>query len=170
MVFQAAGGQEIYLHRVILFLGLGSGALALATFAYCRSCLAFFRIPGRNPMETRAYPSFFRQHASYWWAFGVLMVAHIMTAISHTGLPAAGDPDAYIHQIVLLLGIAIAVCALAMFSTCRVFPRLLAPLTPRSGAASRLYQLLYGGHSYLWLAFSMLVAGHMAVGIIHAGL
>ena len=124
----------------------------------------------KNPTKNKAYQSFYRHHTFYWWFFGVSLVSHIMMGTLHTGLPQAGDPDASIHWIILILGLAGALSALALFSSCRASPRLLAPAIPKLSFASKTYKSFFSYHSYYWGALALLVAGHFAVSYIHAGI
>lgn len=167
MPFHGADAQGTSLHLVILSLGLTSAVLALVTIASCRSFVPVLNfLLRRSPMNIPGYRTFYKFHAYYWWVLGIAILAHAMVAVSHT----ANDPDASTPQIIPVLGLLSAVSALAVFSSCRIFPRLLTSSTAKRPFSNKAYQSFYKYHSYLWLGFGVLVVVHITLGIIHAGL
>lgn len=171
MLFQITGGQEVYLERVALALGWSSAVFALATVISCRSFVTLTNfLIRKNPMKIGAYQSFYKYHSYYWWVFGVSIVAHITTAVSHTGLPAFGDPDALTHLTILLVGFGGVLSNLVVFFSCRICTRLLAPFMPKSTFQSETYKLFFKYHSYIWWVFGALVAGHITAAFLHVGL
>ena len=122
------------------------------------------------PTRIRGYSVFYRFHLYYWWAFGVVLLAHLLVAVLHTGLPQAGDPDAGIHWEILGLGFFSAVSAAVAFSSCRVLPRLVAMAAPRSPLNNIAYRVFSRYHSYYWLVIGALVASHFAIAYWHAGI
>src|SRR5512136_2264498 len=98
VLFQSAGTNAVYNERVAIILGLTALFLALLAFVSCRTCLAWLsRLGWKHALDNRVYRQFYRFHAYYWWFLGVALVTHIFLAVIHTGLPQAGDPDAYLH-------------------------------------------------------------------------
>lgn len=172
MAVQIIGAQEVVIHRVILSLGLLAGASVLAVVASCRSASTLLSFIGlKKVAESRAYRTFCRPHSSYWAVFGVAVVAHLLMAVSHTGLwPASGDPDARTHQMILLLALATALSVLSVVSSCRIFPGLMIRVVSKSPLANRRFKSFYGLHSLLLLLFLGVAAAHATEGVLHAGL
>lgn len=163
--------QAIYNERLAILLGVITLACALATFASCRSCVSLFNHIGlKNLTQIKGYQSFYKYHTYYWWVFGVVLLSHIMMATVHSGLPQAGDPDAGIHWVILLVGMGGALSALALFSSCRVSPRLLAPTAPKISLANKTYRTFFNLHSYYWWILAAFIAGHFTVSFLHAGI
>lgn len=169
--FQISAQAAVYNERIAISLGFVTLALALAIFISCRSFVTLLmRFGLKNPTKNKAYQSFYRYHTYYWWFFGVSVVSHIMMATLHTGLPQAGDPDAGIHWIILILGLMSALSGLALFASCRAYSRLLTPAIPKLSFTGRTYKSFFSYHSYYWLVFALLVAGHFVVSYLHAGI
>ncbi len=170
-LFEISNQSAIYNERVAIILGLATLTLALAAFTSCRTFVSLLtRLGVRNPTDNVAYQTFNKRHLYYWWFFGVLALAHVMMSTFHTGLPEAGDPDAGVHWIILALGLASALSGVALFSSCRLSPKLLAPVIPKLSLASQAYRSFFGYHSHYWWVFAVLVAVHFAASYLHAGI
>jgi hypothetical protein len=167
---QIAGSAAIYNERVAIILGLITLLAALATFASCRTLFFIFKFFKIAPVQNRAYQLFSRYHSYYWFIFGFALVAHLMMAIFHTGLPQAGDQDAGAHWAILILGFCGMLSAAVLFTTCKISPRLIAPVAPKLSLKNKAYRTVYQYHSYYWLTFALLIAGHFAISFLHAGI
>ena len=100
-----SASAAVYGERTAIVLGFATLVLALAAFASCRTFASVLtRLGAKDPARNKAYRAFNRYHLYYWWFFGVAVLAHVMMATFHTGLPKAGDPDAGIHWVILGLG------------------------------------------------------------------
>jgi hypothetical protein len=156
--------------RLAIVLGLITLALALSAFLSCRVCISWLSYLGiKNPTRIKGYSQFYKFHLYYWWAFGVALVAHLMVATLHTGLPQAGDPDAWIHWVILGMGLFSAILAASLFFSCRVFPKLISMAGSIKPFNNLIFRTFYGFHSYLWLILAVSVAVHFTVTYTHAG-
>ncbi len=170
-LFQTPETSAVYYERLAIVLGITVLVFGLSTFLSCRVCISWFSFLGvKNLARKNGYSSFYKYHTYYWWAFGVSLVAHILVATLHTGLPQAGDPDAGVHWIILASGLLGGVSAASVFSSCRVLPRLLAMLTPDKPLNQPLYRSYYKYHAYFWLVWALVVAAHFTTSYNHAGL
>jgi cytochrome b561 len=170
MLYQASSLTGIYNERVAIILGVLALTCGLATLGSCRSCVSFLQHLGwHKPLNTKGYQFFYRYHTYYWWAFGILIVSHIIMAVSHTGLPEAGDPDANVHWMILFLGLASFISAFSVFSSCRIYSRLKMMAMPGRPPGNN-YKSFFRYHSFYWLIFLLLVAGHFAFSFVHAGI
>jgi hypothetical protein len=130
MLFDISLQPAVYNERIAIILGLVTLVLALAIFASCRTFVSLLQRLGlENPSQNKFYQGFYKYHLYYWWGFGVSLLAHVMMVTLHTGLPKSGDPDAGVHWVILILGLASAVSGVVLFFSCRILPRLLAPKT-----------------------------------------
>jgi hypothetical protein len=153
--------------RLAIMLGLLAATLVLATFISCRSCLALFKWAGLERLtRTPAYRRFNRYHAQYWLGFGAVVSAHIVMAAAHTGLPTPGDPDSPLHWAILGAGLIASLASLSMFASCRVFPTLVI----RGALAHPAFKRYFSYHTYFWLLFLALAAGHFTLAYLHAGI
>ncbi len=170
-LFQASDVTSIYNERLAIVFGFITLALGLSVFLSCRVCISWLSHLGlQNPTKIRGYSSFYKYHLYYWWAFGVMLIAHIMVSILHTGFPQTSDPDASIHWIILGLGLGSFVTALGVFSSCRVLPKLMAMVTPKNPFSNTLYKPFFKYHSYYWLIMTLLVLAHFTVSGNHTGI
>ena len=166
-----AATPTIINERIAIMLGVATAVLALAVFISCRIFLSLMKFFGwKNPGENRVYRAFNRHHLLYWWLFGVVLLAHVMMAVFHTGLPKAGDPGAWVHWVILILGFFSALAAMSLFVSCRFSPRLFTAGRPKSFFENVTYKLLYRFHNYYWLLLLGLVAAHFTIGFLHAGI
>ena len=171
VLFQITDMAAVYDERLAIILGLVTLLFGLTVFFSCRTCISWLsRLGLKNLTETRGYLMFYRYHLYYWWAFGVLVVAHFLIATVHTGLPQAGDPDANIHWTILGLGLFSFITALVTFSSCRVLPKIAAVVSPKSLFNNNTYKIFFRYHTYYWWIMALLVAAHFTVSYSHAGI
>jgi hypothetical protein len=170
MLFDISSQPAVYNERIAIILGLVTLVLALAIFASCRTFVSLLQRLGlENPSQNKFYQGFYKYHLYYWWGFGVSLLAHVMMVTLHTGLPRSGDPDAGVHWVILILGLASAVSGVVLFFSCRILPRLLAPKTPRLSLSNKAYKTFFTYHTYHWWTFALFVAAHFIISYIHAG-
>lgn len=171
MLYAAAGSSAIYNERLAIVLGVLTLLSVLAVYLSCRTCLNWAtRLGWKDLAHNRIYAAFSRFHLYYWWAFGVLMVAHLLIAVIHTGLPESGDPDAAVHWWTLGLGLFSALTAVVVFSSCRVMPRLINMANQAKPLNNRVYRSFFQLHSYYWLVLALLAAAHFGVTFSHIGI
>ncbi len=160
----------VYNERVAIALGLVTLISALLAFLSCRTCVSWLKHIGiKDPVAHRSYAAFYRYHIYYWWSFGVILVAHLMMAVIHTGLPQANEPDASVHWRILGLGLLSAVAGVVIFSSCRVLPRIIIMATRKNPVHNVAYTAFFQKHSYYWGILAFLVLGHLWLSISHAG-
>lgn len=168
---EITGPTAIYNERIAIIMGIFTLMLALAVFLSCRTFFSLAHLLGwKTPGENKIYRVFNKYHVWYWWLFGVSLVAHIMMSVVHTGLPQAGDPDAGIHWIILILGLASAILAVIIFASCRFLPRVLSAQKSGGLLKNVRYNLFYRYHNYYWLLLLLMVAAHFTVSFLHAGI
>jgi hypothetical protein len=161
----------VYNERLAIVFGFITLAFGLNAFLSCRVCISWLKRLGlKNPTQIKGYSSFYKYHLYYWWAFGVSILAHLMVATLHTGLPEAGDPDAGVHWIILGLGLFSGVAAIALFFSCRVIPRLVAMAVRINPFNNSFYRAYNKYHVYYWLVLAGLVAAHFIAGYSHSGI
>lgn len=170
-MLQISSGVGLYGERLAVALGFVTLASALVTFISCRSCLSFLgRFGMKNPMDMKWYRLFYRYHGYYWWVFLFVLLLHFMTALMHTAIPTAGDPDAQIHWLILSFALSSLVLVGAVLSSCRSLVGLLGLFTEKGPLSSRAYQSFYRYHSYYWLILVLAVAGHVVSAYVHTGI
>jgi cytochrome b561 len=170
-MFSLSLNVAIYGERVTIILGLITLTSGMATFFSCRSfisLLGLLRI--HSPADNKTYRSFNKYHAYYWWAFITVFVLHLMTALVHTSIPSASDPDAAIHRLILWFGVASFVSSLVVISSCRSIPGIIYFFTEKNSLSNRVYQKFFKYHSYYWWVFILAVAGHFAASFYHTGI
>jgi hypothetical protein len=171
ILLQASPAAAANNERLAIILGLLSLSCAVAVFASCRTCRSLIsRLGIEDPGRFKGYSLFYQNHIYYWWAFGVLLVAHFMVAVLHTGLPQAGDPDANSHWLILGLGIVSAISAFSLFSSCRVLPRLVRMATPKKPLDNLFYRSFNQYHNYYWIVVACLAVAHFIAGFAHSGI
>jgi hypothetical protein len=170
IAFQISGQATIYNERVAVFLGFASLLLVLTIFATCRTFGSLLSQAGLASItRSHAYQTLGRYHLYYWWFFGVTVLAHLMMAVFHTGLPVAGDRDTGIHWTILAAGLASGISGTTLFLSCRVSPRLLSPALPQLTQANKLFGAFFRKHSYYWLALGVLLITHVLAAYLHVG-
>ena len=125
--FQIVGDLGLYYERIAVSLGFATLIAGLATFASCRSLVSLVtRYAHASLLENRAYRSFYKYHAYYWWSLLIIMAIHLASAAMHTGLlPAAGDPDALAHWLILGFAFGSLPSSSIEFASCRSFASLI---------------------------------------------
>ena len=137
-------GAGLYGERLTVALGYITLAFTVATFATCRSCLSLLSHLGlKSPMEMRWYRPFYKYHGYYWSVFLFTLVLHLMTAMMHTAIPKAGDPDAQIHWIILSFGLSTLVFTGITLSSCRSFIGLLNLFMEKGPLTNQAFQLFH---------------------------
>ena len=170
MLFQAVDNSGVNGERIAIILGFITLLLALAAFASCRTCLSWLNRAGiRNLPNHKGYQTFYKYHTVIWWLFGVSLISHVFMAVGHIGLPQADDPDAASHWLIIVPGFGGALFSLSIFSSCRIFPRLISIASSRLILNNLTYRLFFKYHTYFWLAFGMFIAAHFTAGYWHAG-
>jgi hypothetical protein len=171
ILLQPSDATAIYNERLAIVFGLITLVLAAAAFLSCRTCVKWLNHPGfKNIPENKIYASFYQYHLYYWWAFGVALVAHLMVAVIHTGLPQADDPDAGIHWVILGFGLLSALTALTLFLSCRVLSKLLAMAGRKKLTDTMAFRAFYQSHAYFWGVLAILAAAHFGFAFNHAGI
>jgi hypothetical protein len=157
-----SSGVVLYSERVTVILGYLTLASAVATFGTCRTCQSllnrfgiFKRVAGPD-----WYRALSRLHGFYWWGLVMGAVLHLMSALMHTGIPGAGDPDGSIHRLVLATGGASLVLAGVVLSSCRSLVNLVSSFREHSLLAGRAFLGFYRYHTFFWAALTMLVVVH----------
>ena len=171
LVAALTDAAAIYNERVAIVLGFLTLLALLAVFFSCRSflsALSYVRLG--NPMNGKAYRKFYQYHAYYWWAFGVLLLAHFTMALLHTGLPKAGDRDAALHWAILALGLGAALAAGLLLVSCRIMPRLITAATSQKPMISAVFRGFFKLHNYYWWLILLLVGAHFTLSYLHAGI
>ncbi len=169
-LFLQSGYIGIYNQRLAITLGLTTLFFALTIFASCRSCVTLLdRVGLKNLTGSGAYKTLYRYHSCYWWTSWFVFSLHLITSVMHTGLPAAYDPDAYLHWYVLWSEFAGFISLSVVVCSCRSLASLLS-LFGKNPLVIRWYLLFYRYHSYYWLLFLLLVAAHFAFRYVHAGI
>jgi cytochrome b561 len=166
---QIAGDLGIYYERIAVSLGFVTLVAALATFASCRSFITLIsRYTRKSLLENKAYQSFYKYHTYYWWSFLLILIVHMLSASIHTDLlPAADDPDALQHWLILGFAFGTLVSISVQFSSCRSFAGLINFFTQKSLLRFRAYNSFYKFHAYYWWIFLAAVAGHVIAAAIH---
>jgi hypothetical protein len=170
-LYAAATQPSMYGERMAIVFGVATLVCALIVFFSCRTFVSLARRLGLKGLaQNKAYMSFNKFHVFYWWEFGVIAVAHVTLALFHTGLPQAGDPDAWVHWRILIFGLVSAFSGATLFSSCRVVPRLFSRATPGLSLKNKSYASYFSSHSYIWVLFLGLAAAHFLFGYLHAGI
>jgi cytochrome b561 len=170
MIPQVSSQTALYNERIAIVFGIVTLLFGLATFVSCRTFVSLFvRLGLGDISNNKIYRAFNRYHLYYWWFFGILLIAHIMMATLHTGLPQSDDPDAGIHWIILVLGLAAGLTGIVVFFSCRVLPKLLGRTKPRFSLTNKMYRSFFIYHAYYWWLFILLVTAHFTVSFLHVG-
>ncbi len=167
-IFQGTS-QDIYVHWLILALGIGILISGIAVITTCRSVAGFFHLlQGKDSLKARVYNTYFRFHSYYWVAFGLFLVLHLMVTIVHIGLPSSGEPYALAHQVVFYSAIVNFLLVLVVFTSCKSFLSLVSLFTSRNPLSGNIFKGFYRFHSILWWLLAVSFIVHIVFGIIHA--
>jgi hypothetical protein len=161
--------RDIYIHWLVLALGIGIFISSLAVISTCRNIAGYFHLLQRNKSPGgRLYLTFFKYHSYYWVALGLFLVLHLMATIVHVGIPVAGEPYKLAHQLVFYASISNLVLGFLVFTSCRSFLSLISLFfskNPLTGSGFKKYSKY---HSVIWWLFSFSLFIHIIAGIIHA--
>lgn len=171
ILFHSTGSNTIEIERVAIALGIMTLLLILMTFTSCRVFNSWLNHIGlRSYTRNRFYLAFYRYHALYWWLLGMALLSHLMLAVIHTGLPSADDADAGLQWIVLSAGIVNFSLVLTLFSSCRISLRLIERIQPDLSLNKSGFRRFFQHHSLYWGILTLVIAGHIATGYLHAGI
>jgi hypothetical protein len=160
--------QDIYLHWLIVSLGLGILLSGIAVITTCRNFAGFFHLlQGKDSFKTRLYKAYFKFHSYYWVAFFLLLILHLLVTIPHLGLPSPGEPFKLAHWVAFYSSIANFVLVLAVFTSCRSFLGLYNLFTARTPLDGSFFKRFYNIHVILWVLLIASVVVHIIAGIIH---
>jgi cytochrome b561 len=167
-IFQGSS-LDIYVHWLILALGIGILISGIAVITTCRSVAGFFRLlRERDSLKTRVYRGYSRFHSYYWVAFLLFLVLHLMVTIVHVGLPLPGEPYFLAHQVVFYSAITNFLLVLVVFTSCKSFLSFVSLFTPRNLLSGNIFKLFYRFHSLFWWMLAVSFVVHIAAGIVHA--
>jgi hypothetical protein len=160
---------DIYIHWLILALGIGIFVSGIAVLTTCRSVAGFFHLLRDNiALKSRIYAVYFRFHSYYWVAFLMFLVLHLIVTIVHVGLPSSEEPYFLLHQFVFSSSIINFLLALLVFSSCKSFLSLFRLFTFRNPLSSSRFNRFYKFHPILWVILVISFTVHITFGIIHA--
>ncbi len=161
-------GVVLYSERVTVVLGYLTLASAIATFTTCRTGVSFLNRLGIKSIPNAGwYRPLFKLHGFYWWGLVMGSILHLMSALMHTGVPGAGDPDGSIHRIVLATGGVTLILAGVVLSSCRSLVNLVSLFKETSPLENRRFRGFYGYHAFFWAALALPIAGHFAAVYSH---
>jgi hypothetical protein len=161
--------QDIYVHWLILVLGIGILVSGIAVITTCRNIAGFFHLlQGKDSFKTRLYKAYFKLHSYYWVVFFLLLVFHLMVTIVHIGLPSPGEPYALAHRVAFYASISNFLLVLVVFTSCRSFLSLYTLFSARTPLGSNFFKRFYNFHAVLWVLLIASILTHIAAGIIHA--
>jgi hypothetical protein len=160
---------DIYVHWLILWLGIGIFILGVAIFFSCRSVSSALNLTGTpTTWGARIYHVFSRYHSYYWVAFWMILVLHLMVTITHIGLPVAGEPYFRAQQVTLYSAIANLILMLIIFTSCRSFTSLAALFTSGNILSNITYKRFFRLHALFWGLLGASIIIHIVSGIVHA--
>jgi hypothetical protein len=161
--------QDIYLHWLIVSLGVGILLSGIAVITTCRNFAGFFHLlQGKDSFKTRLYKTYFKFHSYYWVAFFLLLVLHLLVTIPHIGLPSPGEPFKLAHWVAFYSSIVNFLLVLAVFTSCRSFLSLYDLFGAKNPLDGNFFKRFYNFHAILWLLLMASVITHIISGIIHA--
>jgi hypothetical protein len=160
---------DVYVHWLIMGLGIGVLVSAVAVLFSCRSFAGMLHLlsPGTS-WRDRCYRGFFRYHAYYWAAFGLVLVLHLMVTVVHVGTPVSGEVVHLAHVVVYTTAITNVAMVLVVLTSCRTVNWIVSAVTGRSRLGTTLYRGFYRFHGVYWWLLVFSVGGHIVSGIIHA--
>ncbi len=149
---------------LIGFLGACSALSAIATFLSCRSCVGALGKARIKPNRFWPYRKLYGLHTVLWVVFGAFLLTHLSVAsrFALTTTSFEGNPPT--RFVVLGLGGAIFVLGLALFGSCRVYPKLHRALTGKEVSQNRAFMMFFRLHSYQWILLIALILAHLALG------
>ena len=167
-IFQGTS-LDVYVHWLILALGIGILVFGAAVITTCRSVAGFFHLlRDKNTIGARIYRVYFKFHSYYWVAFGTVLVFHLMVTIVHVGVPTAGEPVHLAHQLVFYTAITNFLLTAVVFTSCRSFLSLISIFSSRSLISEDGFSKFYRFHAVFWWLLAISFTVHIVGGIIHA--
>jgi|WetSurMetagenome_2_1015567.scaffolds.fasta_scaffold284962_2 hypothetical protein len=167
-IFQGAP-QDIYVHWLILVLGIGILVSGIAVITTCRNVAGFFHLlKTGDSLKTKVYKGCFRFHSYYWVAFLLFLLLHLMATVFHVGLPSVGEPYHLAHQVVFYTAFVNFILSLVVFCSCRSFLSLIGIFSARNPLSGGFFKRFYSWHSVLWVILGFSFVAHITAGIIHA--
>lgn len=164
-------GVALYGERLAVALGFATLVSAIVTFISCRSCLSFLsRLGLKNFTETKWYRVFFKYHGYAWPVFLFFLTLHLLTALMHTAIPTAGDPDAAIHWIILSFASGSFFFVGAVLFSCRSLVNTINLFTGKNLVSNKIYLPFYRYHSFYWIILIAAIVGHFIAAYVHVGL
>ncbi len=161
--------QDIYIHWLVLLLGIGVLLSGIAIFTSCRSFASFFNLPyTKNQALNKIYKQYFRYHSIYWIVFLNLLLVHLMVTITHVRLPANGAPFNTSHLFVFYSSIINFALVLTIFFSCRTMVSMFNFFRSKSLLNNRIYKKFYKYHVFYWLILAISIVTHIVFGMIHA--
>jgi len=168
ILFQGSS-LDIYVHWLILWLGMGIIIVGLAIFLSCRIVAGALNLTGMHQNRgARIYRIFSRYHSYYWAAFWLILVLHLMATITHIGLPVAGEPYFRAQQVALYSAVANLVLIIIIFTSCKSFVGLVAIFSSGNMLGNIKYKRFFKLHSLYWWLLGSSIVTHIISGIIHA--
>jgi cytochrome b561 len=169
MILFQGSSLDIYIHWLILLLGIGILISGISVITTSRSFAGFFHLLKDNgSLKTRIYSAYFRFHSYYWYAFGMFLVLHLLVTIYHLGLPSPDKPYYLAQQISFYTAITNLVLSGIVFTSCKSFPSFVMFFTSRNPLSGRVFARFYKFHSIFWWLFAVSLITHIVAGIIHA--
>ncbi len=163
-------GVALYGERLAVALGFATLVSAVVTFISCRSCISFLGHLGlKNITDTKWYRIFYKYHGYAWPVFLFFLILHLLTALMHTAIPTARDPDATIHWFILsfAFGSFLSV-GMALFS-CRSLVSTIGLFTGKNLISNKKYKSFYRYHSFYWMILITAIIGHFISSYLHIG-
>jgi hypothetical protein len=167
-IFQGSS-LDIYVHWLILALGIGILVFGIAVITTCRSVASFFHLlQDNNTLGAKIYRIYFRFHSYYWVAFAMVLIFHLMVTIVHVGLPSASEPFYLAHQLVFYTAITNFLFTMVVFTSCKSFLSLVNIFSSKNPLSAGGFKRFYRFHSVFWWLFGISFTIHIAAGIVHA--
>ena len=160
---------DVYVHWLIVSLGIGILASAGAVLFSCRSVAAVFHLLSpATSWHDRLYRGFFRFHAYYWAVFGFILAFHLMVTTVHVGIPVPGEIVHLAHVIVFTTSITNIVLLLVVLTSCRTVNKLIVTFTSQNPLGSSIYSGFYRYHAVYWWLLALSLGGHIVSGMVHS--
>lgn len=167
-IFQGSS-LDIYVHWLILALGIGILMFGIAVITSCRSVAGFFHLlQDKNTLGMKIYMVYFRFHSYYWIAFGFFLIFHLMVTIVHVGYPSSGAPYVLPHQLVFYTAIVNFLLIIVVFTSCKSFLSLVNIFNSKNPLSIGGFKRFYRFHSVFWWLLGVSFIVHITAGIIHA--
>jgi hypothetical protein len=168
ILFQGSS-LDIYIHWLILSLGIGILISGISVLISCRSFASFFHLlENKSSMKTRIYSAYYKFHSYYWWVLGLFLVVHIMVTMYHIGIPLPGKPYFLAQQVSFYTAITNLVFTLVVFTSCKSFLAIVIFFSSRTPLSNSIFTRFYKFHSIFWWLLSVSFTTHIVAGIIHA--